>query len=96
MNRNSPLALVFHVLFLGFLLAPILIVCAVAFTPEGYLSLPTNGVSLRWFYAIGDNPEFVRAFRDSLLLGALSSTVAVAFSRRLWPSHGTSSPAARS
>jgi putative spermidine/putrescine transport system permease protein len=80
MNRNSPLALVFHVLFLGFLLAPILIVCAVAFTPEGYLSLPTDGVSLRWFYAIGDNPEFVRAFRDSLLLGALSSTVAVAFS----------------
>jgi putative spermidine/putrescine transport system permease protein len=80
MNRNSPLALVFHVLFLGFLLAPILIVCAVAFTPEGYLSLPTNGVSLRWFYAIGDNPEFVRAFRDSLVLGALSSTVAVAFS----------------
>jgi putative spermidine/putrescine transport system permease protein len=80
MNRNSPLALVFHVLFLGFLLAPILIVCAVAFTPEGYLSLPTNGVSLRWFYAISDNPEFVRAFRDSLLLGALSSTVAVAFS----------------
>jgi putative spermidine/putrescine transport system permease protein len=80
MNRNSLLALVFHVLFLGFLLAPILIVCAVAFTPEGYLSLPTNGVSLRWFYAIGDNPEFVRAFRDSLVLGALSSTVAVAFS----------------
>jgi putative spermidine/putrescine transport system permease protein len=80
MNRNSPLALVFHVLFLGFLLAPILIVCAVAFTPEGYLSLPTKGVSLRWFYAIGDNPEFVRAFRDSLVLGALSSTVAVAFS----------------
>jgi putative spermidine/putrescine transport system permease protein len=80
MNRNSPLALVFHVLFLGFLLAPILIVCVVAFTPEGYLSLPTNGVSLRWFYAIGDNPEFVRAFRDSLVLGALSSTIAVAFS----------------
>lgn len=80
MNRNSPLALIFHVLFLGFLLAPILIVCAVAFTPEGYLSLPTNGLSLRWFYAIGDNPEFVRAFRDSLMLGALSSTVAVAFS----------------
>jgi putative spermidine/putrescine transport system permease protein len=80
MNRNSPLALVFHVLFLGFLLAPILIVCAVAFTPEGYLSLPTNGLSLRWFYAIGDNPEFVRAFRDSLVLGALSSTLAVAFS----------------
>lgn len=80
MNRNGPLALVFHTLFLGFLLAPILVVCAVAFTSEGYLSLPTNGLSLRWFYAIADNPEFVRAFRDSLVLGAVSSTFAVAFS----------------
>jgi len=80
MNRNGPLALTFHVLFLSFLLAPILIVCVVAFTPEGYLSLPTRGPSLRWFEAIGNNPEFVRAFRDSLMLGAVSSTLAIAFS----------------
>ena len=71
MNRNSPLALVFHVLFLGFLLAPILIVCAVAFTPEGYLSLPTNGVSLRWFYAIGDNPYAARVTGIPSTKGAL-------------------------
>jgi putative spermidine/putrescine transport system permease protein len=51
----------------------------VAFTPEGYLSLPTNGFSLRWFRAIADYPEFVRAFRDSLWLAALSSTIAVLF-----------------
>ncbi|MBK3773290.1 ABC transporter permease [Azospirillum sp. YIM DDC1] len=80
MNRNGPVALVFHTLFLAFLLAPILVVCVVAFTSHGYLSLPTDGVSLRWFKAIGDNPEFARAFRDSLLLGAVSSTIAVAFS----------------
>ena len=77
MNRNGPIALIFHVLFLGFLLAPILIVCAVAFTSQGYLSLPTEGLSLRWFRAIGDNPEFIRAFKDSLLLGAVSSTLAI-------------------
>ncbi|PWC88436.1 ABC transporter permease [Azospirillum sp. TSH100] len=77
MNRNGPLALIFHCLFLGFLLAPILIVCAVAFTSQGYLSLPTEGLSLRWFRAIGDNPEFIRAFKDSLLLGAVSSTLAI-------------------
>ncbi|WP_114857200.1 ABC transporter permease [Azospirillum brasilense] len=80
MNRNGPVALVFHMLFLAFLLAPILVVCVVAFTSQGYLSLPTEGLSLRWFKAIGDNPEFARAFRDSLLLGAVSSTIAVAFS----------------
>ncbi|MBY6265377.1 ABC transporter permease [Azospirillum sp. 412522] len=77
MNRNGPIALIFHVLFLSFLLAPILIVCAVAFTSQGYLSLPTEGLSLRWFRAIGDNPEFIRAFKDSLLLGAVSSTLAI-------------------
>ncbi len=77
MNRNGPLALLFNALFLAFLLAPILVVCAVAFTPDGYLSLPTKGLSLRWFKAIGDNPEFIRAFKDSLLLGVASSTLAI-------------------
>jgi len=80
MSRNGPLALAFHALFITFILAPIVIVCAVAFTPEGYLSLPTHGLSLRWFKAIADYPEFVRAFRDSLWLAALSSTIAVLLS----------------
>ena len=79
MSRNGPVALIFHALFIAFILAPIVIVCLVAFTPEGYLSLPTNGLSLRWFRAIADYPEFVRALRDSLWLAALSSTIAVLF-----------------
>ena len=77
MRRNSLPALIFHGLFVVFMLAPLLIVCIVAFTPEGYLSLPTRGPSLRWFKAIFDYPEFVRAFRDSLWLAALSSTIAI-------------------
>jgi len=80
MSRNGPLALVFHAVFVVFMLAPILVVCAVAFTPEGYLSFPTHGLSLRWFRAIADYPEFIRAFWLSLGLGALSATVALAFS----------------
>jgi putative spermidine/putrescine transport system permease protein len=79
MSRNGPVALIFHALFIAFIMAPIVIVCIVAFTPEGFLSLPTNGLSLRWFRAIADYPEFVRAFRDSLWLAALSSTIAVLF-----------------
>lgn len=78
MSRNGALALIFHTLFVIFMLAPIVVVCLVAFTPEGYLSLPTQGFSLRWFRAIADYPEFVRAFWTSVWLGALSSTLAVA------------------
>lgn len=78
MRRNGPLALAFHAAFVAFMLAPILVVVAVAFTPEGYLSLPVNGPSLRWFRAIGDYPEFARAFRDSLWLGLASASIATA------------------
>lgn len=75
MSRNGPLALIFHTLFVIFMVAPIAVVCVVAFTPEGYLSLPTNGFSLRWFRAIARYPEFVNAFWMSIGLGALSSTI---------------------
>jgi putative spermidine/putrescine transport system permease protein len=76
---NGPLALIFHTAFVVVMLAPIVVVCLVAFTPEGYLSLPTNGFSLRWFRTIASYPEFVHAFWISLSLGALSSCVALLF-----------------
>ncbi len=80
MSRNGPLALVFHTLFVIFMVAPIVVVCIVAFTPERHLSFPTTSFSLRWFRAIADYPEFMRAFWVSVKLGALSSIIAVAFS----------------
>lgn len=80
MSRNGPLALIFHTLFVIFTLAPIVVVCVVAFTPEGYLSLPTNGPSLRWFRAIARYPEFVNAFWTSIWLGTVSSIIALMFS----------------
>jgi ABC-type spermidine/putrescine transport system, permease component II len=80
MSRNGPLALAYHTLFVTFMLAPILVVCFVAFTPEGYLSFPTDRWSLRWFYAIARYPEFISAFWRSLWLGAISSAIAVAIS----------------
>ncbi len=80
MSRNGPLALIYHALFVTFILAPILIVCWVAFTPEGYLSIPTTEFSLRWFRTIADYPEFITAFWDSIWLAAVSSTLAIGFS----------------
>ena len=79
MSRNGPIALLFHALFVVFMLAPIVVVCAVAFTPEPFLSLPTHGMSLRWFRAIRDYPEFVRALWQSLRVGFLSSLIAITF-----------------
>lgn len=80
MNKNSPLALVFHIAFLVFMLAPLVVVCLVAFTPKGYISMPTDGFSLRWFKAIWDNPHFIDAFYLSVVLGFASATIAIALS----------------
>jgi putative spermidine/putrescine transport system permease protein len=80
MSRNGALALTFNGLFVVFMVAPILIVCVVAFTPEGFLSLPTRGISFRWFRAIADNSDFVDAFWTSLWLGVLSATIAITLS----------------
>ncbi|WP_420963626.1 ABC transporter permease [Brucella sp. IR073] len=79
MSKNGPLALIFHTVFVIFMLAPIVVVCLVAFTPEGFLSLPVGGFSLRWFRAIAQYPEFIDAFWMSLWLGAASSTIALLF-----------------
>ena len=79
MSRNGRVALLFHTLFVAFMLSPIVVVCLVAFTPEGFLSLPTRGFSLRWFRAIALYPEFIAAFWTSVKIGLLSSTLAVLF-----------------
>lgn len=77
MRGNGPLALCFHTLVVVFVLAPLVMVCLVAFTPENTLSLPLHGVSLRWFRAALANDEFVQAFYNSLLLGVLSATISL-------------------
>lgn len=75
-GRNGFWSLLFHALFVVYFTGPILLVCAVAFTPNGYLSLPVDGASLRWFKALLANEEFIDSFKASLHIGALSATVA--------------------
>ncbi|MBP2301191.1 ABC transporter permease [Azospirillum picis] len=77
MTRNGPIALIFHTLVVIFMLAPLVIVCLVAFTPENTLSLPTSGFSLRWFEAVFRHPDFMQSFWNSLWLALLSATLAV-------------------
>jgi putative spermidine/putrescine transport system permease protein len=78
MQRNGPVALLFHALVVAFVLAPLVVICLVAFTPENTLSLPTAGFSLRWFKAVFAHPDFVTSFWNSIWLATLSATLAVA------------------
>jgi putative spermidine/putrescine transport system permease protein len=78
MDRNGPVALVFHALVVGFMLAPLVIICLVAFTPANTLSLPTTQLSLRWFAAVFHHPDFMTSFVNSLWLATVAATLSVA------------------
>jgi putative spermidine/putrescine transport system permease protein len=77
MLKNGPLALAFNALVVAFVLAPLVVVCLVAFTPEATLTVPTVDFSLRWFRALFEHADFMQAFRNSLVLATLSATLAV-------------------
>ena len=77
MRKNGWWSIVYHTLFIGFIVAPLLTVVVVSFTPLGYISMPTDGLSLRWFRAIFEADEIIHAFWLSLGLGLVSATVSV-------------------
>lgn len=77
MQQNGPVALFFHSLVVAFVLAPLLVICLVAFTPENTLSIPTTAFSLRWFREIFVHPDFVASFVNSLWLATLAGTLSV-------------------
>jgi putative spermidine/putrescine transport system permease protein len=76
MSRNGPLSLAFHSLVVAFMLAPLVVVCLVAFTPGNTLSLPTTELSLRWFRAVFAHPDFLQSFRNSLWLALAAASIA--------------------
>jgi len=76
MTKNGPIALIFNALVIIFMLAPIVVVCLVAFTPEITLTLPTTSFSLRWFRAAFEHPDFLQSFWNSAKLAFASATLA--------------------
>ncbi len=61
-----------------FLVLPIAVVVPVSFTPERFLSLPGATWSLRHYQALLDDPSWVEALRDSLIVALGATAVAVA------------------
>lgn len=97
MQKNGALALLFNALVVTFVLAPLAIVCLVAFTPGSTLSIPTTDFSLRWFRAVFAHADFMQSFRNSLLLAFLSASIscclavpaAIAITRYRFPGRDT-------
>jgi putative spermidine/putrescine transport system permease protein len=75
--KNGLVALAFNALVVAFMLAPLVVVCLVAFTPADTLQVPWGDYSLRWFRAVFAHGDLVQSFWNSLLVATLSATLAV-------------------
>lgn len=76
--RTPRPLLALHWAFVIFMLLPLVMVALVSFTDKGYISMPFDGASWRWYRAILDAPDFIDAFWRSLALGAVAATLATA------------------
>jgi putative spermidine/putrescine transport system permease protein len=66
-----------NVAMIVFMLAPLVLVVWMSFTPDEFFSLPVQAFSLRWYEAAFAYPGFVDAFVLSALLALAAATVAV-------------------
>ncbi len=59
--------------YLAFLAFPILIITLFAFHASPALTFPFEGVSLRWFADLWADPNFVSAFKNSVIVATVAS-----------------------
>ena len=69
----------FTVLVYLFMFLPVGVVVLLAFNANQFGSFPMEGVSFRWFVELWNNEAIVRAFKTSVLLGALTAVVSTTF-----------------
>lgn len=75
-TRRRAAAVAYVALTATFILAPLLVVVAVAFTSANFVSFPPPGWSLRWLAKVVNDPTFMRALANSVLLGASAASLA--------------------
>lgn len=76
-NMSTTLLAGYTLLFVVFLLAPIVIVVLTSFTPHNIVAVPTDGLSLRWYERTLTYRPFMASLRTSLILAFLATAMAV-------------------
>lgn len=58
-----------------FMFLPVAVVVLLSFNASQFGSFPMTGLSLRWFAELAQNEAILRAFRTSIVLGALTALI---------------------
>ncbi|MEE4357636.1 MAG: ABC transporter permease [Desulfococcaceae bacterium] len=68
----------YTILVYVFMFAPIVAVVLLSFNPEQFGSFPMKGFSFRWYVKLAENDAILTAFKNSLILGSLTSLLVTA------------------
>jgi len=68
--------LIYYLLLVAFLYLPIVLLVVFSFNDSPLMVFPLKGFTLKWYGALSQAKEMLRAARNSLLLGLASSAVA--------------------
>lgn len=74
--RNRLLTL-FVILVVLFTIAPLLVLILSAFDDGKFFRFPPRSLSLRWFRAALDSPEFMASLKNSAIIGVLATVISV-------------------
>lgn len=64
-------------LVIAVLILPIIVVMIISFSSSSYLTFPPPGFSLRWYEQFFSDSNWMRAFWTSLVVAAMSATIAI-------------------
>ncbi|WP_420413098.1 ABC transporter permease [Roseibium sp.] len=65
----------YTVLVYLFMFLPVIVVVLLSFNASQFGSFPMTGFSFRWFVELAQNDAILRAFRTSIVLGALTAVI---------------------
>ncbi|WP_210183559.1 ABC transporter permease [Hoeflea olei] len=77
MNRGMGWTLIrlWTMLVYIFMFLPVAVVVLLSFNASEFGAFPMSGLSLRWFVELAGNDAILRAFRTSIILGALTALI---------------------
>ena len=64
--------------FLSFITLPVAISSSIAFSPDSFLTIPTNNWTLKWFYEFFNQTRWTEALLRSLVMATLSTFIGLA------------------
>lgn len=75
-RAGRALLVAFSALVFAFLVLPTLAVIPISLNPSSFLVFPTEGLSLRWYAALFDSPDWMRALGNSLVVAVATTLLA--------------------